>query len=96
MLIIIHFPEKGESDYERIMSLFRDPRSKFKIFKSRNRKYLYTLGIIDYLQKFTMSKFFENKYKSLIYGDEIKYVSAVDPLLYSRRMFEFAKNYIFI
>lgn len=54
------------------------------------------MGIIDYLQKFNVAKFLENKYKSILYGDEIRYVSAVDPTIYSERMFEFSKDFIFV
>jgi hypothetical protein len=96
LLIIIHFPDQDDPDYQQIFNLFGDPKYARRIFKSNNRKYIYILGIIDYLQKFNVAKFFENKYKSIVYGNEIKYVSAVDPMIYSDRMFEFAKNYIFI
>lgn len=96
LLIIIHFPEETDPDYDTIISLMADSRYYSRIFKSKNMKYIYILGIIDYLQKFNVAKFFENKYKSILYGNEIKYVSAVDPMIYSDRMLNFAKDYIFI
>jgi len=96
LLIIIHFPKETDPDYDTIISLMADSRYYSRIFKSKNMKYIYILGIIDYLQKFNVAKFFENKYKSILYGNEIKYVSAVDPMIYSDRMLNFAKDYIFI
>jgi hypothetical protein len=96
LLIIIHFPKPTDPDYDTIISLMADNRYFSRIFKSKNMKYIYILGIIDYLQKFNVAKFFENKYKSILYGNEIKYVSAVDPMIYSDRMLNFAKDYIFI
>jgi hypothetical protein len=96
LFIILHLPKENDPDYETIINLFGDPRYCRRIFKSQNMKYLYILGIIDYLQKFNVAKFFENKYKRLIYGNESYYVSAVDPMIYSERMFNFAKDFIFI
>jgi hypothetical protein len=88
MLIVIHFPQQDESVYHNILNVFGEQRYRSRVFKDRNQKYIYCLGIIDYLQKFNMTKFLENKYKSLLYGEEIKYVSAVDPTLYCKRMHE--------
>lgn len=96
LLIILHFPKNDDPDYQNIINLFGDPRYCRRVFKSKNMKYIYIMGIIDYLQKFNAAKFFENKYKSILYGNEIKYVSAVDPMIYSDRLFNFAKDYIFI
>ncbi len=96
LFIILHFPKPEDPDYGSIFSLFGDKRYCSRIFKSRNSKYIYILGIIDYLQKFNVAKFFENKYKSLVYGSQVRYVSAVDPMIYADRMFEFARENIFI
>jgi hypothetical protein len=96
LLIILHFPKIDDPDYQNIFNLFGDPRYCRRIFKSKNMKYIYIMGIIDYLQKFNAAKFFENKYKSIVYGNEIKYVSAVDPMIYSERLYNFAKDNIFI
>ncbi len=96
LLIIIHFPKQTDPDYEKIIHLFGDKLYCSRIFKSKNHKYIYIVGIIDYLQKFNVAKFFENKYKSILYGNEIKYVSAVDPMIYAERMYNFAREYIFI
>ena len=54
------------------------------------------MGIIDYLQKFNMTKFLENKYKGILYGKEIRQISSVDPTIYSERILNFAQKYIFI
>jgi hypothetical protein len=96
LFIIIHFPRQNDPDYQNIFDQFGDPRFARKIVKSNNKKYIYIFGLIDYLQKFNVAKFLENKYKSILYGNEIKYVSAVDPIIYSERMLNFARDYIFI
>jgi hypothetical protein len=96
LLIIVHFPKQNDPEYENIINLMGDKRYLSRIFKSKNMKYIYILGIIDYLQKFNVAKFFENKYKSLVYGNQIKFVSAVDPMIYSDRMLGFSKDHIFI
>ena len=92
MLIILNHPDSEEPGYEKIINIINGPRSTYKNFLSRNKKYIYCIGIIDYLQQFTMTKFFENKYKRLLYGNDIKFVSAVDPTSYSIRMHKFAKE----
>ena len=96
LLIIVNFPKKNSKDYDELLNLCGDPKFSSRIYKSKSMKYVYILGIIDYLQKFNLAKFFENKYKTLLYGNEIKYVSAVDPMIYSDRMLNFAKEFIFI
>jgi hypothetical protein len=96
LLIIIYFPRQSDPDYQYIFNLFGDPRYARRIIKSKNKKYIYVFGLIDYLQKFNVAKFFENKYKTILYGNEIKYVSAVDPMIYGERLLNFAKDYIFI
>lgn len=96
LLIITHFPKPEDPDYVNIINLMGDKRYFGRIYKSKNMKYIYILGIIDYLQKFNVAKFFENKYKSILYGNQVKYVSAVDPMIYSDRMLNFARDNIFI
>ena len=96
MLIVIHFPKQEDAEYQNIINIFGEQRYRSRIFKSKKEKYIYCLGIIDYLQKFDLSKFLENKYKSFLYGGEIKHVSAVEPTLYCKRMHEFAVQNIFV
>lgn len=96
MLIVINFPSDKDSDYQSIINVFGEQRNLNKIFKSRNEKYIYVLGLIDYLQKFNLSKFLENKYKSILYGKEMINISAVDPILYGKRMHNFAIENIFV
>ena len=64
MLIVIHFPKQEDAEYQNIINIFGEQRYRSRIFKSKKEKYIYCLGIIDYLQKFDLSKFLENKYKS--------------------------------
>lgn len=96
MLIIITFPNLSDEEFNNIISVFGEPRCKSRIFKSQKQKYIYCIGLIDYLQEFNMSKFLENKYKGLLYGEEIKNVSAVDPVMYANRMVDFARTHIFV
>lgn len=96
LVIIVNFPKEHEEEYQTIIDILADPNYSKRIFISNNKKYIYCMGIIDYLQKFNLSKFFENKYKSIVYGNEIKYVSAVDPTIYSNRMLEFLREFLLI
>lgn len=97
LMIIIQLPNDATStEYCNIVNLLGDCRYRYRTFISNEKNYVYILGIIDYLQKFNVKKFFENKYLSILYGDEIKYVSAVEPIIYSERMFDFSREYIFI
>jgi hypothetical protein len=67
LMVIFHFPKENDPDYQYIMDLFGDQRYCSRLFKSKNNKFMYLLGIIDYLQKFNIAKFLENKFKSLLY-----------------------------
>lgn len=96
LLIIIKFPEKDDSNYESVINLFGDPRSYHRIFKANNGKYIYIMGIIDYLQKFDIKKFLENKYKGIFYKKEIETISAVDPFIYSYRFLNFLQNNLLV
>ena len=94
LLIVIHFPDIKDSDYENIINNLKDQRFSKRVFVSKDGNYIYCLGLIDYLQKFNVIKFLENKIKRLQFGDEIKNVSAVDPIMYASRMFNFAQKSI--
>ena len=89
-------PQSSENDYNKVFNLFADERYKYKIFKSQKNKYLYILGIIDYLQSYNAKKFLENKYLYILHGKNIKNISAVEPEFYAKRMYNFAKENIFI
>lgn len=89
LLIVVKFPKPDHAGYKSIIDLFGDPKYMSKIVKSKNSEYIYCFGIIDYLQEFNTRKYLENKYKSMLYGEDIKFVSAVDPIYYSRRMKEY-------
>jgi hypothetical protein len=97
-LLLIIIKNSDDEYFHSFMNQIGENYSHYKnrIFKSKNKKYIYCLGIIDYLQKFNMSKFLENKYKSIVYRKEAKFVSAVDPLIYSSRLVDFTKQYVFI
>ena len=89
-------PQNKEQDYNKVFEMFADERYKYKIFKSNKLKYIYILGIIDYLQSYNARKFLENKYKYIFHGKNIKNISAVEPEFYAKRMYNFAKENIFV
>lgn len=93
LLYIFKVPEK---DYSKLFKPLEDKPNQHRVYLSKNKKYLYLIGIIDYLQEFNTRKFLENKYKKMLYGKEVANISAVNPTIYSHRMFEFAKNHIFV
>lgn len=96
LMIVIKLPPKNSIEYNNLLDLQGKIQFRNRLFVSEDKSYAYILGIIDFLQKFNIKKFFENKYLSILYGEEIKYASAVDPMIYSDRIFDFAKDYIFI
>lgn len=97
LLYIFKVPdETNEKDYTKLFELFEDKLNQHRVYLSNNKKYLYLIGIIDYLQEFNTKKFLENKYKKMLYGKEVANISAVNPTIYSNRMFEFARNHIFV
>ena len=99
LLIILKFPDdftNNNEEFDALLNLFGDPKYYRKIYKSRTSKYLYCMGIIDYLQIFNMSKFLENKFKTLSYCSEVKNISAVDPITYAQRMKDFLKENLFV
>jgi len=56
-------------------------------FMSDNGKYIYHIGIIDYLQDYNSEKRIENQYKSIMYG--ARRITIVPPKQYAERFFEF-------
>lgn len=57
---------------------------------SSDGKFIYHVGIIDYLQNFDITKYGENKFKSLISDGEM--ISAVPPEKYKKRFFHFMQS----
>ena len=96
LLYIFKVPEQSNEGYSKLFELFKDVLNQHRVYLSKNRKYLYLIGIIDYFQEFNTKKFLENKYKKMLYGKEVANISAVNPTIYSNRMFEFARNHIFV
>ena len=96
LFIIIDFPKQNDPDYLQILNFLGDSKYFGHVFKSKNMKYIYIVGIIDYLQEYNIRKIIENKYKKFIYGDDIINVSSVEPNFYAERFYNFMKNYLFI
>jgi len=94
LFIIIEVPKPSDTDYSKIWDCFGEVRYHSRLVKSKNQKFIYCMGIIDYLQVFNYKKYLENKYKNVLYGNKINKISAVDPVLYADRMLNFASDYI--
>ena len=92
LLVIFKFPPQEDQDYMDMVGLLGNPLYLNRTFKSNDMKYLYIIGIIDYLQDFNMRKFFEQKLKNVIYWKEGKNVSVQDPVTYSNRFLSFMKD----
>lgn len=92
LLVIFKFPPEEDKDYMDMVGLLGNPLYLNRTFKSNDMKYLYIIGIIDYLQDFNMRKFFEQKMKNIIYWKEGKNVSVQDPVTYSKRFLTFMKD----
>ena len=96
LFIIIDFPNKIDPDYNQIIGLLDDPKYRGHVYKSDDEKYIYIIGIIDYLQKYNFKKKAEHFLKSIYNGKEKNMVSAVEPILYGDRFFEFMTKKVFV
>lgn len=76
---------------EEIERILLDPNLNKRIIRSSNDKYIYCLGIIDYLQEYDFKKHCEHKIKYMLYGNQ---ASAVDSKLYAFRMQNFVNKYL--
>ena len=63
-------------------------------FMSEDGKFLYHIGIIDYLQDFNFDKHFEHRFKSLF--DNGSLISCVPPEAYSLRFYNFMQSHVII
>jgi len=63
-------------------------------FVSENGKYIYHIGIIDYLQEFNWEKWIENQYKQIKYGGER--ITIVPPKDYAYRQFGYLQAQVII
>lgn len=92
LLIII---EKDDSNQESKLELERlfseQSRMIRRMFASSNGKYIYVLGLIDYLQKYNLKKAIEHRLKKLVHDDR---ASAVDSKLYAYRLNKFIAKHL--
>ena len=79
-------------ELKHVRSRFEGSRHKFL---SKCGRFIYHIGIIDYLQDFNMDKKLENfaKYTVLRHGSGI---SAVPPPAYAERFLRFMRDYVVI
>jgi hypothetical protein len=66
-----------------------------RAYVSKDDKYIYFIGIIDYLTKFNSFKQIENKFKTLTNYKNRTEISAVHPVLYAERYANFILQDIF-
>ena len=85
------YSESENEEVKELLDLFSEPRMAKRIFKSKNKKYIYCLGIIDYLQKYTFKKAIEHRLKKIVHGDQ---ASAVDSTLYAFRLEKFVQTHL--
>lgn len=96
LFIIVDFPNKIDPDYNQIVGLLDDPKYRGHVYKSENEKYIYIIGIIDYLQKYNLKKKMEHCMKGIINGKENNMISAVEPEYYGNRFNEFMIKNVFV
>lgn len=96
LLIILDFPNNTDPNYDQILWLLGDPKYIGHVYKSRNKKYIYIIGIIDFLQQYNYKKWLENKYKAIIYGYDVNNTSSVESDYYCKRFYNFIINDVFI
>lgn len=63
---------------------------------SSNRKFIYHIGIIDYLQTYNMEKQLESRIKTTLLGRSFNEISAIDPKPYAERFLGFMVDKVFI
>ncbi len=61
-----------------------------------NGKFIYHLGVIDYLQAFDCGKKTEAYCKSQVLNRDPQLVSAVSPKIYGTRFFKFMRDKVFV
>ena len=83
-----------ENTLPLIQKEFDENRASRYCFLSQDGKFIYHVGIIDYLQDFNFDKMVENRYKSII-SDGQK-ISAVHPKMYCERFFDFMQSQVII
>ena len=96
LFIIVDFPNKIDPDYNQIVGLLDDPKYRGHVYKSENEKYIYIIGIIDYLQEYNLKKKMEHCMKGIINGKENNMISAVEPEYYGNRFNEFMIKNVFV
>jgi hypothetical protein len=96
LFIIIDFPNSIDPDYNQIIGFLDDPKYRGHVYKSNDNRFLYIIGIIDYLQEYNFKKKMENCFKGLYYGKEKNMISAVEPNYYGERFKDFMGKKVFI
>lgn len=84
----------NSTDKEKLEIMFEDKKTRHK-FLSKDCKYIYHLGIIDYLQDFNIEKKLEYYAKSS-YNKKDAEISAVHPDRYSVRFLNFMEDKVII
>lgn len=91
LLVVIDRYNIDIEQNEDLEKIYKDPSLIRRIFTSQNNRYIYCIGIIDYLQKYNFKKKFEHKFKYIFHKNN---ASAVDSKLYSLRMYKFLSTHL--
>lgn len=93
LVIIENYDSDSESTIkDELEEIFKEPRLIRKVFPSDNGKYIYIIGLIDFLQKYNLKKAIEHRLKRIVHDDK---ASAVDSKLYAFRMHKFFQRHVF-
>ena len=66
-----------------------------RIHYSKNKKFVYFIGIIDYLTKYSRIKKLETSWRTFLHYSDRNLISAVNPVFYADRFNKFMLKYIF-
>jgi len=83
-------------DPELIKELRKDNNKDRHQFISADGMYVYSIGIIDYLQNYNNEKHMEHLFKEWRQSGHSMEMSAVPPKHYSKRFFEFMSKHVII
>ena len=86
--------EKDTPEYHELLGEHKS-QNKRHTYMSEDGKFIYYVGVIDYLQDYNIRKKGENFFKTLFAPSKDKdYISAVHPPLYRNRYHDFMQNHV--
>ena len=80
---------------EKRKSMMEKAKSERGLSVSKDGKFIYFFGIIDYLQKYNFSKVLEHTVKVIRDPPRSRQISAVPSKLYAKRYIHFMRKHVF-